>query len=272
MERKRKNSLLYLLLLLFLVTGCRTTKNVGAGNIKGNITIDELVKMQAFTPTPMNLSSKLKIKARVGEKELSASGTLGIEENKGIRIGVTALGLFEVARMELTPSSALLINKVEDEYASLGSGTLGMLQQAGLSYEVLQAIFMNVPFLADGSDVTEALSRMDISRLGNDITLVTPKRGATQYTFYVDALTGELQQTSGIYNQSVKVDCHYSDFTEIEGRSFPQKIRLEVQGAGTPLILDLTLSNIREGKFHFKSTDTKSMKQIDILQIINVIK
>ena len=107
MERKRRrDSLLCFLLLLVLVTGCRTPKNVDAGNIKGDITIDELVKMQAFTPTLMNLSSKLKIKARVGEKDLSVGGTLGIEENKGIQIGITALGLFEVARMELTPSSA----------------------------------------------------------------------------------------------------------------------------------------------------------------------
>ena len=273
MERKRRrDSLLCFLLLLVLVTGCRTPKNVDAGNIKGDITIDELVKMQAFTPTLMNLSSKLKIKARVGEKELSVGGTLGIEENKGIQIGITALGLFEVARMELTPSSALLINKVEDEYASLGSGTLGILQQAGLSYEVLQAIFTNVPFLSDGSDMRKTLSQMDISRVGNDITLVTPKRGTTQYTFYLDALTGELQQTSGTYNQSVKVDCYYSDFTELEGRSFPRKIQLNVQGAGTPITLDLTLSNIREGKFRFKSTDTKSMKQIDVSRIINVIK
>ena len=81
MERKRRrNSLLYLLLLLVVVTSCRTTKNINTGSIKGNITIDELVNMQAFTPVPMNLSAKLKMKAHVGGKSLSTKGTLGVEE------------------------------------------------------------------------------------------------------------------------------------------------------------------------------------------------
>ena len=272
MERKkRRNSLLYLLLLLVVVTSCRTTKNINTGSIKGNITIDELVNMQAFTPVPMNLSAKLKMKAHVGGKSLSTKGTLGVEEGKGIQIGITALGLFEVARIEVTPSLALLINKVDDEYALLDSGALGTLQQAGLSYEVLQAIFMNVPFISDG-DIAESLSTMEITRVGNKITILAPQKGAMQYTFYIDAPTGVLQQTSGVYNNRVRVDCHYSDFTEIQEHSFPRKIRLDVQGAGTPLTLDLTLSNIREGKFRFKSTDTKGMKQIDASHIIDAIK
>ena len=274
MERKRRrNSSLYLLLmLLVVVTGCRTTKRVDTGNIKGDITLEELTRMQAFAPSPTKISSKLKMKARVGDKELSAAGTLGVEEGKGIHIGITALGLFEVARIEITPSSALVINKVGDEYASLGSGALGLLQQAGLSYNVLQAILMNMPFSPDGNNAVNSLSAMEIAKAGNDITLVTPKRGTTQYTFYIDAVTGELLQTSGTYNHSVKVDCRYADFTTVDGRSFPQRIVLEVQGAGIPLMLDLSLSNIREGKYSFSPTNTNSMKEIDLSRIISIIK
>lgn len=273
MARKRRNNPLYLLLLLLIfVTGCRTTKSVDTGNIKGDITLEEITKMQAFVPTPASLSSKLKLRACIGEKELSAGGSLGIEENKGIQIGITALGLFEVARIEITPSSALVINKVGGEYASLDSGALGVLQQAGLSYDVLQSILLNIPFMPDGSNAVNSLSAMQIARDGSDITLVAPKRGAMQYTFYVDAITGELQQTSGTYSQGVKVDCRYSDFTSVGGRSFPQQIMLEVQGAGVPLTLNLGLSNIREDKFNFRSTDTRSMKEIDLLRIINTIK
>lgn len=272
MERRKKSNTLYLLLLLLVVTGCRTTKNVDTGNIKGDITIEELTQMQAFTPAPTSISSKIKMKARVGDKEFSAAGSLGIDEDKGVRIGITALGLFEVARIEITPTSALLINKVDDEYASLGDGALGVLQQAGLNYNVLQSIFMNIPFTPDGKDITGTLSAMNIARVGDDITLVAPKRGATQYTFNVSATTGELLQTSGIYNQSVKVDCCYSDFDALGGRNFPHKIRLEVQGAGIPLVLDLSLNNVREGKFNFKSTDIRSMKEIDLSRLLNIIK
>ena len=55
MERKRKNSLLYLLLLLFLVTGCRTTKNVGAGNIKGNLKPTESITREEFAQIMKNI-------------------------------------------------------------------------------------------------------------------------------------------------------------------------------------------------------------------------
>lgn len=273
MERKKNSlSFLLLLLLLFVVAGCRTTKKIGTGNIKGDITLAELSSMPAFLPAPMNISSKLKLTAEVGAKTLSASGTLGIEEDKGVGLGITALGLFEIARIEITPQTALVINKVDNEYASINYSSNSILQQAGLNYDILQAVLLNVPFTTDGSDVLEALTVMDITRVGNDITLVTPQKGTMQYTFLIDAVSGELQKTSGTYNSSVKVNCEYRDFTEIEGRRFPREISLVVDGLDTPLSLKFRLSNIKEGKYKFKNSDTNSMKQMELNAILDAIK
>ncbi len=263
-------------MLLFVValavSGCRSTKSPTEGTIKGNITLAELGRMQAFAPTPASISSKLKLKAEIGNKKLSASGTLGIEQERGVRIGVSALGLFEIARIELTPTTAQIINKVDDEYASIDYSSVALFREAGLGYNILQSILLNVPFTPEGASALEALPTMNITRAGNDVSLVTPKRGPMQYTFYLDAVTGELVETEGLYNETVKVNCLYSGFTAIEGRSFPTDIQFAVEGVGTPLKLRLQLSNIREGRFTFKSTDTGSMKRLAPGRLLDKIK
>lgn len=272
MERRKNRILLLLLVVALAVSGCRSTKSPTEGTIKGNITLGELGRMPAFAAVPTSISSKLKIKAELGDKRLSASGTLGIEQEKGVRIGISALGLFEIARIELTPATAQIINKVDDEYASIDYSSVALLREAGLGYNILQSILLNALFTPDGASPLDALPTMNITREGNDVSLVTPKKGPMQYTFYLDAATGQLVETEGLYNEAVKVSCLYGGFTAVEGRSFPTDIQFAVEGVGTPLKLRLQLSNIREGRFAFKSTDTGSMKRLDLGRLLEKIK
>ncbi len=272
MERRKNRILLLFVVLSLVVSGCRSTKSPAEGSIKGNITLSELESMEAFAPAPASIYSKLKLKAEIGDKKLSTSGTLGIEEDKGVRIGITALGLFEIARLELTPTTAQIINKVDSEYASIDYSSIALLKQSGLGYNILQAILLNVPFSPDGATSVEALPTMRITREGNEVSLITPQKGSVQYTFYVDVTTGKLIKTQGLYNETVKVVCLYSDFTSIDGRSFPSNIRLEVEGLATPLKLYLQLGNIRFGNFTFKSTDTRSMERLEFNKLLDAIK
>lgn len=273
MPIKRRKDSLQLVALLFvalLFTGCRSARReaVSPETVRLQTAVQQ---MQAMLPIDGSLSGKLKIEASLGEKSLSAGGTLGIEKGVGLQLAVTALGLFEVARLEATPEGLSIINKVGKEYASADYSASSLLGQAGLTYGILQSVLLNEPFMPGGDDFYASLSKMALMREEGNIVAVTPEYDNMRYTFVFDASTGELHSSEGVCNGKVRVTCRYSDFKQLDRRSFPTKIDFEVHGTGTPIRLSLRLSNLKEGHFAFKRSSLSSYKKIDAKEIIKAL-
>lgn len=274
MPIKRKNSktqLLFLVLFALLLAGCRSTKKVSVAPESGKL-LPLLQQMQALRPIEGALSSKLKIEAELGEKKLSVGGTIGIERGRGLHMAATALGLFEVARLEATPVNFCVINKVGKEYTLSDYSPASLLGQVGLKYAMLQAVLLNEPFMPDGSDFASSLHKMTILREDNYIVAITPEYKKMQYTFRFDAATGELKSVSGVYNNKVRVICDYSDFEKLDKRTFPGKISIEIQGITTPAKLNLRLSSLKEGRYTFKKSNLSSYKKKGIKEIIKALE
>lgn len=267
MARRDSHIYICLFISLFLLAACRTAKTEKS-NLEISNMVMEVSNFQATAPVCDNLSAKLKIKAQIGEKSLSSSGTFGVEKEQGIQICINALGLFEVARLEVTPKDALVMNRVGKEYVQLDYTSASVLEQAGLNYNILQSVFLNEPFSPDGKDFIDALPNMSFTREGDDILVKTPEVGLMQYTFRFNAHTGELLATNGVYEKKVRVSCNYSDFEKLEGRSFPRNIILSIDGVGTPLALTLKLSNLKVGRYVFKNSNVASYKKMELSNII----
>ena len=270
--KRRKDSLplVALLFVALLFTGCRSTRReaVSPETVRLQTAVQQ---MQAMLPIDGCLSGKLKIEASLGEKSLSAGGTLGIEKGVGLQLAVTALGLFEVARLEATPEGLFIINKVGKEYASADYSASSLLGQAGLTYGILQSVLLNEPFMPGGDDFYASLSKMTLMREEGNIVAVTPEYDNMRYTFVFDASTGELRSSEGVSNGKVGVTCRYSGFKQLDRRSFPTKIDFEVQGTGTPIRLSLRLTNLKEGHFAFKRSSLSSYKKIDAKEIVKAL-
>lgn len=269
MIRKDSQIFLYLMLLLLFFTACRSTKSEKSSlSVETRNMLTEVGGMEAVAPVCNNMSAKLRIKAEVGGRSLSSSGSFGVDKEQGMQISISALGLFEIARIEISPMESLLLNKMGKEYVRLDYMSTSVLRQAGLDYDVLKSVLMNEPFSPDGKDFLSALSGMSLSREADNIVVTTPKQKAMQYTFYFNTLTGELRKTTGVYNDRVHLTCNYSDFEKLDGRSFPRNIALEIDGVGAPMMLTLRLSNLKAGKFVFRKSNVDSYDEIDMVDII----
>ena len=269
-KRKNRDNILLvaLLLMMLLVTGCRSTRNAQGMSQTGSL-VPLVQQMQALSSVDDGaLSGKLKIEASVGANTFSVGGNIGIERGVGLQLAATALGLFEVARLEATPVDICLVNKVAKEYARADYSPASLLGQAGLRYNTLQAVFLNEPFLPDGKSFLDSLTKLTLYREGGNIVAVTPEYKKIQYTFTFDASTGELRRSEGVYNKSIRVVCDYSDFKQIAERSFPSKIDFEIQGLGQPLKLGLRLSNIKYGNYKFKKNSLSSYRQITVDELL----
>lgn len=266
MERRKGIKYILLIFVLLLLAGCRSAKRDGAG-----VAYHQLQQMQALKPLPKSLSAKLKLSAEVGVKPLSSGGSLKIQDGHGINIGITALGIFEVAYLQFTPVDAFLVNKVGKEYAVLNYSEVAFLGQAGIDYYMLQNVLMNRPFSPDGSNFVDALPSMGIKRLGDELVVTTPVQNRMQYTFRFSISTGELIETSGMYDNRVKVECKYSDFEKLgeSERSFPTNISVEVNGVGEAMHLNLELSKIKTDDYIFKKGNVSSYKRMELKRLID---
>lgn len=266
---KNKSFLVVLLFSLFLI-GCKTKTTVVEAN-----SVD-MESMALFSSSPSValprtcLSGNLKLSVNVDGKPFSAKGTMRIKEGCGVQIGMTALGLIEVACLEFLPENMRLIYKLGKEYADIPYSEVAFLQKTGIDYNLLESVLMNRAFSPDGRPFLQAMKDMHYTEEGNSIIATTEETKGIVYRFYIDKYSGELVRSEGIHANGGKVVCSYSDFYDVDGATFPHTIILTLEGVGDAVRLQFALDRIDTGDFRF--TPRKISSSYDKLNAAQMLK
>lgn len=256
-----------LLLLLFVVNGCVSKKG---STVSSGATVKELKSLPAVNSPLAHLSSKVKLSANIGGKELSANGNIKIKRGEGLFISINALGgLIEVARVEMSPEKMLLIYRLGREYAEVRYSDVDVLSRLGINYSMLESILLNELFTPDGKSVEKELSKMNVTVANGEILLSTERERGMKYSFHIEKSSGCLQLTQGDYDNKVNVDCNYADFSKIGTRLFPRQIRFSVAN----YTLDFNLTNPKTDDFKLNgTTELSSYKKVDVSTLLKGVK
>lgn len=266
--RDADRHILLLIFLLLLFASC-STKRAAMGDASVAPLVEIVSSSPAVATERTTLSGGVKLSANIGGKEVSGRGTIRIKENEGVQIGITALGLVEVACIEFLPDTLCFIYKVGKEYACLPYTSVPFLERAGLDYQVLESVLMNRVFTADGKSGTQALETMSFADEGEFVTATTDKENAVVYKFFIEKSTSNLVRCEGVYNSTAKVVCTYSEFEEIGGAAFPHIIDLSLETTGAPATLQFKLSNLDFDSFEFRRRRIgSSYDRLDIDEIL----
>ena len=213
----------------------------------------------------------MKFTADVDGSSVTARGTLRIKNGEGIQVGITALGLVEVACLEFLPDNARLIYKIGKEYADLSYSSVPFLQEAGIDYNMLEAVLMNRLFSPGGGKAALSLDRMRYGEEEGFITAQTSEINGVVYKFFVDGNTGNLVRCEGTHESGGRVVCRYSDFSLLDNdRPFPRTIELTLEGLDTEVALQFVLSRASTAPFDFTPrTISPSYSKSDIMELIN---
>lgn len=271
MERKG-NIFVLMLFIMFAMVGCRSVKSGKTVVPDNSSLVEQIQQMLSLKPVEWNIAAKVKVQIGTDEKSFVSGGSFGVEQGKGMRIGITAMGLFEVARIDISPDDAMFVNKIGKEYAQLSYADVSFLGEAGLDYNILESVLLNKPFTPDREDFFTSLPRMSVFRDSTYIIVNTGKKNNMQYAFRFNSETGELVNSEGLYNDKIKVMCSYDDFVQLSERTFPRHIKLVVNGLGRTVALDLKLSNIKEHIYRFDKSNVGSYKAIDIAEIFKMLQ
>ena len=264
------NKAIYSLCLLLLLVSCSTKRTARYDAATASM-VEIVSASPAVSSARSHLSGSVKLSAAFGDKSLSGRGTIRIKQDEGVQVGITALGLVEVACVEFLPDTLRFIYKIGKEYAEVPYSSVSFLQRTGIGYPVLESVLLNRLFSVDGKYGWQALdATMEFADEGTCISATTEEKNGVVYKFYIDKTTGNLVTTEGIYNGGAKVVCNYSQFESLNGHSFPHIIDLKLDGAGTAVSLQFKLSGLDGDDFEFKSRRVSS--SYTLLNVEDIIR
>ena len=279
MENIRK-IVLTVLTALVLLTSCVSNKNMQVSQQEKKEEKDNgiaaIAGLPAITPDVSRLhylSSNIKLTLTVNGDKVSLKGKLRIQKDGGIQISITPLGLVEVACIEFLPDKVRLINKLFKSYTEVPYSEAKAIGLSGINYGVLESIFLDRMFQANGQPAYLGLKEFTITgENANSYTIATGKGHAMQYAFIIEKTGGNMTQCSGNSSTGESIKCDYSNFKEMSGILFPNRMCISFKG-DIALSLDFEHSKLSEKAFQFSSRNiNSSYSKQSVGDFINSIK
>lgn len=269
--------LLPILPILLLLASCGTRKGgmSGTGNLPlpvGEELVERLNTQRITSPT---LSSRMSFTIFSGDKQTSLSGTLKMRRNEMMQFSLTAMGLFEVGRLEFTPQQLTIIDRMNHRYVQVAYADIPALQQAGISFYTFQSLFWNELFLFGSQDTQPSAAHFAQQIEGTQATLTNADNALMQLTFLTDLAQSVLTQTriagrQGSYGPALQMD--YQNFQRVEEKNFPTAMTLQITGTERNIKAGISLSNIKTGNDPILPTDiSKRYTQISLQEVLNIL-
>ena len=219
-------------LLLTLTAACGTQRQIGnegtttAGQVNMPATqLDFLRKITDNAVYARHINAKADVS--MNGKSLPVSAQLQTTQGKMIRFSLTALGLVEVGRLEMTPTDVLIIDRVHKQYARQTYDKVKFMAQNGLTFYTLEALLRNQLFLPGQTAVGESnVDRFSVQPSSDSKHLtVSHEAGNMTYTWLADAATAQLQQADIVYRDTKKgnstLQWQYADFVSVGKKKLP---------------------------------------------------
>lgn len=184
-----------------------------------------------------SLTSKIDLTLGRGSDGLTVAGTLKMRRDEMIRLQVTPMGLMEVGRLEFTPDSVLVIDRINKEYARAAYDELTFLADNGIDFYTLQSLFWNELFLPGEHMLTEShLRAYDVDLAAGSSLPVSYVRGPLTYVWHADATTAQIGATTVSYTGSdgapAALRCAYGSFVPVGSKLFPTELSLTFSDSG----------------------------------------
>ncbi len=249
----------------------------GSSTEAKNLSVVSLVN--ANRQVVSGLRSRMSMRLAADGREVTVGGTLKMKRDEIIQLQLTALGLLEVGRLELTPEELFVQDKINKRYARIKWTELPGVQDTGIGFSTFQSLFWNELFVW-GKQTMPAEDDFKVSHKKQNEVLepahVTAAQRKLALRFLVDAADHLLQQTSvgSTEKNALSFSCGYQDFTPIDGRPFPHQLSLTVASGKRTYRADITFNRLQVDESMGRlatSVNSLSYKQVTFEEIMNMI-
>ncbi len=263
-----------------LMTACGSHKTLtdnglGKGPFASELYVQAIVGRQ--TPE-QNLTAKVKVTIKMGEKSISTNGTLRMKKNDVIQLSLVdpLLGIAEIGRMEFTRLHVLIIDRFNKQYIDVPYDEVSFLKRANIDFFTLQALFWNQIFEPGQTSVDAShfsFTNADAGAPKNKGTvLVTYEDKLLNYVFQTEAPSGTLQRTaiSSNRDESAQFAFDYAKFGKFEHASFPREMTMSFVMGQRQASLHFSLSSLHNNSdWNARTPVPSKYKKADPEKIFN---
>lgn len=161
-----KNTFLILLVALFAFSCASKKKATEATTPEVNT-----------ASTYKDMTAKCQYNIEMGDRDIKANGTLRLKRGSVIQMSISAMGLFEVARIELMPESLLVIDRFNKRFLETTYNELSVAMRKNVCFDDIESIFWgerttigdkNIEFAMKSDPVTSLPVTYSISSMIKD--------------------------------------------------------------------------------------------------------
>lgn len=274
--------------IIALTVGCGTTKNIAGNNGQTNIgntsgnenSLAYLRKVNDNAVYAKYINAKANV--TLNGKSLPVSAQVQTTQGKMIRLSLTALGLMEVGRMEMTPNDVLIIDRVHKKFARKSYDKVKFMAQNGLNFYTLEALIRNQLFLPGQSSVGEnhfEQLHVEDETAGSSTRDISCNNANMTYTWRTNSNDGLIRQTTLVHKDAKKgnstLQWQYSNFTGVGKKQYPTDHLLTITLADKPSkqrTMHLELSKINTTTDNSDpTTPSNRYEEVDIDELFQML-
>lgn len=279
MRKLNLNTIMKHLLLIssivILLAACSSTRGLDKTGTPSTQTENTA---QAYTRRVLhNAQTKPCITARVSVdikafgKDVGINGSLKMKRDDVIQLSLSLMG-FEVGRLEFTPDTVLIIDRINKQYVQARYSDVDFLRGADLDFYALQAMFWNEIFVPGQRNTALAIDRFRVTESGDHTLLHLVDAKKLDYSFLTATKAATLNRLTVISQNSKEegqVICRYSNFAPLDKKPFPQNISLDFKGNGQSFAMEIGLSGTNNNtKWDYRTTIPAKYKPRDARSLL----
>ena len=263
-----------------LLAACHSSKHAAKGEGTEQATRSQqqlstlVASVNAQRQKATGIRAKMNLQLSLGSKSASVGGTLKMKRDEAIQLSLTALGLLEVGRMELTPSYFFIQDRIHKQYMRMAWDEITAFQRAGINFDVFQALFWDELFVP-GKQGLPAEKDFTLDFSGNQPQLATDRKRELSAQFTIHPTRNLVRQTAitSATRTDLGFDCQYKDWTEVDKSPFPNSLQLNVRAGSRNIDADISLSRIQadDDLGSLVTTPGSNYKEVSFDTIIRIL-
>lgn len=271
---------LFVALIAITIAGCSSKKNIISND--GSVTsksqdqlLDDALEAQLNYKT---ISGKVSLELMRGDQTsgMKVNSQLKLIKDQEIQLSLRAPFInSEVFRVNITPDSVFVIDRLSKKYAAEDIKELGKQRGIQFNYNNMQALFTNALFVPGKNTVEKKdYNSFSITMQGGLFYLLTKDKKGIQYHFSVDAndriastnIIGTSNEYSLLWN--------YKDFIKEAGRTYPTLMEADVVIKKKRVKLNMSFSSLEFDKdISIDNSLPNKYQKVSVLDILsNYIK
>lgn len=260
-----------ILFLLILVASCKPKQQItkstsSSKNAQVEQLVNQIIKNQPNFKTA-NVK-KMSLMFNMAEREVNVSATCKVTKDSLIQLSIQPFLGVEVFKADFTTQNIVVIDKMNRRYFEVDYNFLSTKFGIDVDFYSLQSLIFGQFFCVGNKDIL--IDKCTLNELAGGTKMIRYETETMQQSTQLSASNSIEQVILNAKKNNYKLQTSYTDYLNLNGINFPQKIAFNATNDKSNLTSDFSIMRVEFDKpITFTSSNTDKYTKGDINQLLN---